>query len=90
MVFVLIIRLISMKTTNGCLAFNMSGKVKDSRSKVTKMAGKCGKYDESIFSVEFLCLVHPLCLEQILSSTSLPGSMSRMSLWELLVWLPPL
>ena len=66
-----------METTNACSAFNTSGKVEDSRSRVTKMAGKCGKYDKSIFSVEFLCLVRPLCLEHLLSSTILPHSMSE-------------
>ena len=69
-----------METTNACSAFNTSGKVEDSKSKVTKMAGKCGKYDESIFSVKFLCLVYFLCLEHILSSTISPHSMSRMLL----------
>ena len=69
-----------METTNACSAFNTSGKVEDSRSKVAEMAGKCGKYDESIFSVEFLCLVRFLCLGHLLSLTILPHSMSRMFL----------
>ena len=78
-----------METATACSAFNTSGRVEDSSSKVTKMAGKCGKYDESIFSVEFLCLVRFLCLEHLWSLTILPHSMSQMFLWELLVWLPP-
>ena len=46
-----------METATACSAFNTSGRVEDSSSKVTKIGGKCGKYDESIFSGEFLCLV---------------------------------
>ena len=55
-----------METTNACSAFNTSGRVEDSSSKVTKMGGKCRKYDESTFSVEFLCLVVFLCLGDFL------------------------
>ena len=81
----LIIRLNSKEITNACSAFNTSGKAEDNSSKVTKMGGKCGKYDESIFSGEFLCLVVFLLgdfLRVLLSVIISPHSRSQMFLSE--------
>ena len=74
-----------METATACSAFNTSGRVEDSSSKVTKMGGKCRKYDESIFSGEFLRLVVFLLgdfLRVLLSVRISPHSRSRMFLSE--------
>ena len=74
-----------MEITNTCSAFNTSGEAEDNSSKVTKMGGKCGKYHESIFSREFLCLVVFLLgdsLRVLLSVIISPHSRSPMFLSE--------